>query len=369
MNRIVHYILHTVLVVVIFWVMTLNFYYPKSCLVTHLNYRYREIKAQEFEPQVIVAAEDRPLVLVFSGDLMQHMPQLKAAQMSDSTFDYSGCFGSISKLWRSADFAVVNFETTISRSGRFSGYPFFSAPEGVVRALAKAGVSVATLANNHVMDKGAEGLEETFMTCGNYGISCTGAYADSTSAAKILYLKKAAHKVALLNYTYSINGMPVPLGVVVNRLDTVLIKSQLEQCRRDSATTVIVYYHFGEEYARKPSQKQIWLAKWTRRMGADLVVGAHPHVVQRVDTASRIAYSLGNLVSNQEDMHTDYGISLKVEIATGGEISLGVMPHWVDKANGYRILLPSDTLHYQSETFKTAINNAIDIAECDLVEL
>lgn len=352
LNR--HYILHAVLCVAIFVVMIIDIRAPD-----------KPVRVADCDSIVIV----KPLVLVFSGDMMQHLPQVNAASVGDSTFDYKACFSSISRLWRSADFSVVNFETTISADGRYSGYPMFSSPDAVVSDLAEAGVSVAALANNHVMDKGGRGLRSTLKTLDKYGVLHTGAYADSVSASKILYLEKPPYKVALLNYTYSTNGMPVSRGMVVNQLDTVLIKSHLEQCRRDFATSVVVYYHFGHEYERKPSKSQVQLARWTRRMGADLVVGSHPHVVQMVDTASRIAYSLGNLVSNQSQPHTDYGVSLRVEISTKGDISLGVMPHWVDRGDKYRILLPCDTINHPSVEFKKAVNNAIAISECRIIEL
>lgn len=355
MKQIKHYVLHLTLLGAVLAVIFLGGGLP--------GIRWQVVD-QEGSIRVV-----EPLVLVFSGDVMQHLPQVNAARINDSTFDYSGCFGSISRLWRSADFAIVNLETTISSDGRYSGYPMFSSPEGVVSALADAGVSVAALANNHIMDKGGRGLTKTIETLDKYRVLHTGAYRDSLSSKEILYLVKPPYKVALLNYTYSTNGMPVARGMAVNGLDTVLIKSHLAQCRRDSATSVVVYYHFGQEYQRKPSKSQTQLARWTRQMGADLVVGSHPHVVQRVDTALRIAYSLGNLVSNQSLPHTDYGVSLRVEISEKGDMSLGVMPHWVDRLNKYRILLPCDTINHSSVEFKNAMSDAIAISECRIVEL
>lgn len=362
MKRNRHYILHTALCVAVLGVILVDVS-GLGCGGV-VNYGGEQAVCSEQDDYV-----DGPLVLVFSGDMMQHMPQVEAARVNDSTFDYRSCFDRISKLWRSADFAIVNLETTISADGRYSGYPMFSSPEAVVEDLVEAGVSVAALANNHVMDKGAKGLNSTIQKLDRCGILHTGAYVDSVSASQVLYLEKPPHKVALLNYTYSTNGMPVARGMVVNALDTVLIKSHLEQCRRDSATSIVVYYHFGQEYSREPSGAQIRLAEWTRGMGADLVVGSHPHVVQRVDTASLIAYSLGNLVSNQSMSHTDYGVSLRVHISAKGQISLDVMPHWVDRRDKYRILLPADTINHRSVEFKKAIRNAISISECRIVEL
>lgn len=318
-----------------------------------------------------------PFTVIFSGDLMQHMPQIEAARikdsasLSDTLFDYRPSFDSHSELWRSADFAVINLETTISAGTTYSGYPMFSAPAALVRAMAEAGITTAMLANNHILDKGMLGLQTTMQTLDKHGIGHTGAYADTVSARKILYLEKPYYKVALLNYTYGMNGNRVPQGVVVNTIDTVLIAGHIAQCRRDSATHIIAMMHWGAEYQRRENAEQRRLAQWLRKAGVDVVVGSHPHVVQPVDTAMRVAYSLGNFVSNQQDPHTDYGVSLRLTISRNDrddssthKFAMETLPHWVDRADKYRVLTPRDTITCQKPQFYKALRDARLLLGC-----
>ena len=63
--------------------------------------------------------------LVFAGDLMQHMPQVRAARRTDGTFDYSETFRYVKPILQEADFAMLNFETTLTPASRYTGYPMF----------------------------------------------------------------------------------------------------------------------------------------------------------------------------------------------------------------------------------------------------
>lgn len=94
-------------------------------------------------------------------------------------------------------------------------------------------------------------------------------------------LEKEAFRVALLNYTYGTNGLPVPSGCRVNGIDTTTIRREIASARQDGATHVALFVHWGNEYERLPGPRQRELAAAFHRWGADLVIGSHPHVVQR----------------------------------------------------------------------------------------
>ena len=284
----------------------------------------------------------------FSGDAMQHLPQIAAARLSADGFDYSRNFAYMDSVWRSVDFAVINFETTISDDGKYGGYPCFSSPAEFADALAAAGVNVAVLANNHICDRGIRGLKNTTAYLKKLGLKTTGAWADSVLRKEILMLGKGRLRVALLNYTYGTNGMPVPRGAWVNHIDTLLIKQDIERAMVDSAAThLIAFMHWGAEYQRKPDKGQIELGKWLRNNGIDVVVGSHPHVVQPVDTALRVIYSLGNFISNQQDKYTDTGMTAVLTVYEDKDIEIEMIAHWCDKlATGrekYRVLTAKDT--------------------------
>lgn len=278
----------------------------------------------------IVLPGREELTLVFSGDVMQHLPQVVAAQKADGTYDYSDCFRYIRPFWEEADWAIVNLETTLSRTGPYSGYPRFASPTALVGALKEAGVDVAVLANNHCCDRGLVGIRTTVRTVDSLGLRYGGVYVDSARAQKPLILSKKGFRVALLNATYGTNGLPVPKGTVVHGIDTVRMEREIRRARRDSAAThVLLFVHWGEEYQRKPNAAQREVAEWCRRKGVDAVIGSHPHVAQPVDTAARVVWSLGNFVSNQRNRYQDGGLNVRVRLAHGRRPEIEIMPHWV----------------------------------------
>lgn len=282
--------------------------------------------------------------MLFGGDVMQHMPQVEAARRGDG-FDYGPCFEALRPLFRRADLAVVNLETTLTRSGRYTGYPLFRSPAALADALHEAGVDAAVLANNHCCDGGAEGIRTTLGELDRCGIAHTGVFADSLSAAEghPLYFNLRGIRVALLDYTYGTNGMPVPRGMAVNRIDTLRMAADLEAARRCGADYRVVCIHWGTEYESRPDDGQRRLAAALRRYGADAVIGSHPHVVQAAEADSSFiaVYSLGNLVSNQRKRRCDGGLLAEVTLTRYPdgrlEHALRTIPVWVAMP-GYRIL-------------------------------
>ena len=200
-----------------------------------------------------------------------------------------------------ADLVVVNLETTLTRTDRYTGYPCFRSPVALADALRDAGVDVAVLANNHCCDGGAAGVRTTVAELGRCGILHTGVFTDSLDRAanNPLWVERYGVRFALLNYTYGTNGIPVPAGVEVNLIDTARMAADLAAARRGAPDCVAVCIHWGNEYERRENAVQRHLAQFLRRHGADLVVGSHPHVVQPFDADSShvVLYSLVTFVS------------------------------------------------------------------------
>lgn len=290
--------------------------------------------------------------LLFVGDLMMHTPQLTAAR-TDSGYDFSRSFRWLRHRFAEADAVIVNLETTLSESGPYTGYPLFRSPVAVARAMADAGVDVAVLANNHCCDGGAKGIRTTLAALDGAGISHTGIFCDSAGyrARHPLYFEAGGIRFALLNYTYGTNGMPVPAGCMVNRIDTLRIGGDLAALDRDRAECVIAFMHWGNEYQRRPDRHQRELAAFLRRRGVALVIGSHPHVVQPFERQDGgvVFYSLGNFLSNQRKRYCNGGLLAAVEVTAAGRDSLAcraeAIPVWV-MLPGYEALPPEvgDTL-------------------------
>lgn len=284
--------------------------------------------------------------LLFAGDLMQHLPQVTAARRGEG-FDYSETLAAVAPLFRGADLAVVNLETTLRPEPPYTGYPCFRSPDALAAALADAGVDVALLANNHCCDGGGTGIGYTVAALERAGIAHTGVFCDSTDYARnrILHIERGGLRFAMLNYTYGTNGLPVPEGRIVHWLDTLRMARDLEAIDRSQTDCTVACVHWGVEYARRPDAAQRAVADFLRRHGVALIVGSHPHVVQPCEVGGRgiTLYSLGNFVSNQRKRFCDGGLVAGVEVwkyPDGRmEYELDLIPVWV-LCPGYRILTP-----------------------------
>ncbi|MBL7857026.1 MAG: CapA family protein [Cyclobacteriaceae bacterium] len=260
------------------------------------------------------------LSLLFLGDIMQHDSQIAAAyDPTTQRYDYGSCFQFVKPYIQSADIAIGNLEVTLA-GPPYKGYPQFSAPDELVHSLKSIGMDVLVTANNHCVDRGKKGLERTIEMLDSINLPHTGTFADEASRLNDypLFIQKNGFKLALLNFTYGTNGLPVYKPNVVNMIDTAQIRQDLVQAKKHKPDAIIIFAHWGAEYQNLPMKIQVDLTSFFFKHGAQLVIGAHPHVIQpmewRKDKNQLVAYSLGNFVSGQRKRYTDGGAMIRVEL-------------------------------------------------------
>jgi poly-gamma-glutamate synthesis protein (capsule biosynthesis protein) len=137
-----------------------------------------------------------------------------------------------------------------------------------------------------------------------------------------MVIEKNGFTLALLNYTYGTNGITVPPPVVVNMLDKNLVTADIEKAKSNNPDAIILFLHWGTEYDTIPSENQTVMADYFFKLGVDLIIGSHPHVLQKMvwtknntDMKDKIVvYSLGNFVSNQRRARTDGGAMVRIEL-------------------------------------------------------
>lgn len=262
--------------------------------------------------------EKATLSLVFMGDIMGHDGQIAAAYDTQTkTYDYTSVFEKVSPIIQSADFAIANLEVTLAGKP-FKGYPQFSSPDALAVAAKNAGIDVLVTANNHSCDRGKRGILRTLKVLDSLEFKHTGTFQDSIAreANNLLILQKDSIKIGLLNYTYGTNGLPAPKPTVVNMIDRKQILADIAKAEKSALDKLIVVLHWGIEYKRHPNKKQEELARFLFENGVDVIIGSHPHVLQRLEyqppTETKkeqfIVYSLGNFVSNQRAKTKDGGI-------------------------------------------------------------
>lgn len=267
---------------------------------------------------------ERKITLLFMGDIMGHDTQIKAAKITDSgTFDYNDVFKYVKPIIESADFAAANLEVTLA-GPPFKGYPQFSSPAALASACLNAGIDCLFTANNHSADRRNKGIISTIDRLDSIGIKHTGIFRDKNSRDTLqpLIVETDGITVAFLNYTYGTNGIPVPPPVIVNMLDKENIASDIERAKAFKPDLLILALHWGTEYQTVPSEDQTIMANYFFDKGADIIIGSHPHVLQKMvwqkdnpDFKNRaIVYSLGNFISNQRKPKTDGGSMVKIEI-------------------------------------------------------
>lgn len=342
----------------------------------------------------VLCAQQQSITLLFAGDIMGHEPQIKAAEIiPDKKYDYNPCFEFIAPIIKKADLAVANLELTLPGKPPYTGYPTFKSPDTLATAIRNAGFDLLLTANNHSNDAGLPGVINTIKTLDYNGFYHTGTFSDTTekNAFYPLIIYKNDFKLAFLNYTYSTNGIPTKTPSIVNLIDEKAIRNDLADAKAMNPDFIVVVMHWGLEYQSSEHPSQRDLARKMSAWGADLIIGAHPHVVQPVkkDTGTVwTAYSLGNFISNQRKPNTDGGIIIEVELtkkepkAKTSLSRIQYIPTWVwlqprpDGKKHYRILpvsafespdprLPklSETDRYAMKKHAEAVRKLLNIPE------
>ena len=276
---------------------------------------------------------------------MGHESQINAAYYSSSgVYDYSFCFSSLKPYIQKADIAIGNLEVTLGGEP-FKGYPQFSSPDELAVALREAGFDILINANNHALDRGKEGLERTIEVTGREGLILTGSF-ESGEARETRYpliIEKNNILLAILNYTYGTNGLISSPPNIVNYIDTLLIRNDIQKARKANPDFIIACMHWGNEYELEGNKVQKSLARFLANEGVDAIIGSHPHVVQPFEILYNgadstdfvpVVYSLGNFISNQRERYRNGGIIFMLELTkTEKTIPTGFsyMPVWVQK--------------------------------------
>jgi poly-gamma-glutamate capsule biosynthesis protein CapA/YwtB (metallophosphatase superfamily) len=279
-------------------------------------------------PRLLSSQTTDTLRLIFAGDIMGHLPQITSAEVvRNKEYNYEPCFRYVKPLLEQADIAIGNLELTLPGQPPYTGYPMFRSPNDLARDLRGAGFDLLVTANNHSNDGHGRGVTNTIEVLRKQGFLHTGTFRSVQERAAFypLMVYKNNFKIALLNYTYDTNGVPTQAPTVVNLIDTARIRADLAEARARKPHYIIVVMHWGLEYQLQENAEQRRLAQFLIRHGADLIIGAHPHVVQpaRVERGTGpdgqpkdvlVVYSLGNFISNQTKPQTDGGILYQVDL-------------------------------------------------------
>src|SRR5690625_4687375 len=270
------------------------------------------------------------------GDIMFHDTLLESAFDDESlTYDVNTFFEDVQSILSDADIAMANFETTTSGSAReYTGYPIFNSPDETIDAVKNAGIDVLTHANNHSLDTGSDGLKRTAQMIREKGLSSAGSYVEKPDS-RVLIEDVKGIKVAILAYTESTNGLgseypDEELNAMLNLMRKDIISEDIQEAKDEDADIIIASMHWGIEYDDDPNETQIDFAQFMAEEGVDIILGSHPHVIQKSelietdDQQTFVIYSMGNFISNQrqetlDDERTEDGIIVNIDIQKNDE--------------------------------------------------
>lgn len=210
--------------------------------------------------------------------------------------------GEVRDRLRAADLTFVNLEcplSAIQAHARPGGDLVFCADPDTVQVLLDAGVDVVTLANNHALDAGTRGAEDTMQVLEQNCIAYTGGRPEPMDPEEITYLRLGSTRIAFVAYT-DLDVWHESMCKVDDDMANAL--AHVREAA-DNADLVIASYHWGVEYEKQPTNRQRELAHATIEAGADIILGHHPHVMSGIEAYRDgvILYSMGNFVFDQRE--------------------------------------------------------------------
>ncbi len=266
-------------------------------------------KVEQEAPELPPKPEKVTLTIKAVGDNLMHSPVYNSCRDEDG-FNFDGLYENIIPYIKDADIAAINQETIfVEETQAFSGYPSFGTPEQVGESIERAGFNLITHATNHTYDRGYNALMHTIDFWKQYDhIKVIGIHETAEKQSEIEIFEKGDLKVALLNFTYGLNGYKLPSDkpYLVNIIDCGEGNKTLLEKAEESADITVVFLHFGTEYTHTPTAQQKKEIEFLVQNGADVIIGGHPHVIQPVcehtsenGNKAVVFYSLGNFLSNQ----------------------------------------------------------------------
>lgn len=361
------------------------------------------------EPPVTKVAS---ATLASMGDILMHGPvrdtyitKFIPGTNVGEEFNYGPVFAGIQEAISRADYAVINLETPCA--GLDNGYPYsgvigsFNAPDAILDYAKAAGFDMLLTANNHTYDCGSFGMHRTMEVILERELAYLGTQ-QTADEPDYTVVDVNGIRIGMACYTYE-----VPYANDVNRkslngkwvtdADTALVSSfdaywldlfysqvaaDLAGMRAEGADATVLYIHWGDEYQLTQNDAQHDMAQKLCDLGADVIIGGHPHVVQPIELLSSTTdpdhktvclYSMGNAVSAQRRHkmrlntgHTEDGLIFNLTFSkySDGTVILeqaDVIPTWVD--DQYRILSTAGLHAPQPEVTEVTSSTEPDTSE------
>ncbi|MBQ1256198.1 MAG: CapA family protein [Clostridia bacterium] len=349
--------------------------------------------AQQTFNQVVPNSGLRSATIRTMGDFVIHEEVfLNAERLAKTTnYQYSYNFAPmLDSVWDvigNADFTVTNVDGCLggkeAHKYGYRGYPQFNTPQYILANLKDAGTDMVTLANNHMLDGWFDGLMKTIENVEYVGLKHVGASRTQDERNTPVIYEVNGIKIGFMNYTEDLNAMDQQASLdkramqfAVHAVKNSNSANDAKALRDAGAEVIVCFMHWGTEYELEPDRDQKTLAQKLVECGVDVIIGGHPHVVQRAEwltgtnqfgekQETLCLYSLGNFLSFQRAQYRDGGIIFDFTIQEQPDgsfriIDAGYIPTWVwvtgDKKENYnfQVLNIADYINNPPQTMSHA---------------
>ncbi len=251
----------------------------------------------------VTVVHPMPASVCFTGDVMLS----RGVRGDIEKYGVEYPFANIKSTLEKFKYRFINLECPITPLKHPPNKPFsFRADSGVVEALKFAGITHATLANNHIDDQTKAGATDTYNILSENGIVPIGLKLDRSASCLPAEIVLSNRKIVV----FGALGIKMDCSNIWYCRDSVFQQSVAAYKKKNPSAFVICYFHWGVEYQRFPSHDQMEVARKMIDLGADMIIGHHPHVIESIQyyKGKLILFSLGNLVFDQHDPDAKEGI-------------------------------------------------------------
>lgn len=265
----------------------------------------------------LLALDEHVVVLALAGDVMLG----RSVAEANAEGGWDDVLAALTPYTASVDLAFANLESPLTTASLIADRYDLRAPPEAVRALRTSGFDLLSLANNHAMDTGVSGLEETQYALRSAAIAAVG----------------PGEEVVSLTIN-NVSMAWIALDDVMHPIDVERVKERITSLRW-AADFLIASIHWGIEFESSPSERQRRLAFELATAGVDLVIGHHSHVLQPVEwiwgagrgRPTLVVYGLGNAMFDQgTPARARQGATLLLEVGDGGMRIIQAVPHRIE---------------------------------------
>lgn len=285
---------------------------------------FSEIESSINQTNQNILEADEIIKISAVGDILCGDEMIQDAyEKSTNSYDFSHMFRKVSGYINNSDIIMGTMETNFT-SGEYTSQ---NAPKEFAKAVRDSGINLVTISHNHSLDYGIKGLKNTKSYLEELGYYTVG---DKIKEKNAVLIKKVKNtNIAFLTYTYGVNYQSSKTEDELNSINIYSekqVKSDIKYAKENGAEYICVLIHWGDAISNTVSQSQKDMADFLVDQGANIILGAHPSVIQPMEVRKNkdgknvfIAYSIGTFISTLSDDDSKVELVLNIELRKSGK--------------------------------------------------